>query len=110
MRQRFDTGRIEASGDGVFSGAATLLVVDLAVPAADFKDLSKGIVDRWPADLAFATSFLTVGSSACMGGPWRRQPLPWCRLTTDATGDRPALAWLQHPNDPTMDRSESKER
>lgn len=62
MRHRFDTGRIEAFSDGVFSVAATLLVVDLAVPHADFNDLSKGIADQWPAYLAFATSFLTVGA------------------------------------------------
>lgn len=32
---RYGTGRIEAFSDGIFSVAATLLVVDLAVPAAD---------------------------------------------------------------------------
>ena len=61
MGHRFDTGRIESFSDGVFSVAATLLVVDLAVPAADFNDLWRGIADQWPSYLSFATSFLTVG-------------------------------------------------
>jgi uncharacterized membrane protein len=61
MENRFDTGRIEAFSDGVFSVAATLLVVDLAVPAADFNDLWRGIGNQWPSYLAFTTSFLTVG-------------------------------------------------
>ena len=61
MRDRWDTGRIEAYSDGIFSVAATLLVVDLAVPAADFNHLWKGIADQWPSYLGFATSFLTVG-------------------------------------------------
>jgi uncharacterized membrane protein len=77
MGNRFDTGRIEAFSDGVFSVAATLLVVELAVPAADFNDLWKGIADQWPSYLGFATSFLTVGafgspttaSSATFGSP-----------------------------------------
>lgn len=61
MGDRYGTGRIEAFSDGVFSVAATLLVVELAVPAADFNDLWKGIANQWPSYLAFATSFLTVG-------------------------------------------------
>ena len=57
---RYDTGRIEAYSDGVFSIAATLLVIELAVPAADFHHLWKGIADQWPSYLSYATSFLTV--------------------------------------------------
>jgi uncharacterized membrane protein len=41
--------------------AATLLVVDLAVPESDFDHLWSGIADQWPSYLGFATSFLTVG-------------------------------------------------
>ena len=61
MGIRYDTGRTEAFSDGVFSVAATLLVVELAVPAADFNHLWEGIADQWPSYLGFATSFLTVG-------------------------------------------------
>jgi uncharacterized membrane protein len=66
LGSQFDTGRIEAFSDGVFSVAATLLVVELAVPAADFNDLWKGIADQWPSYLAFATSFSpSVASGSC---------------------------------------------
>ncbi len=58
MRDRWDTGRIEAFSDGVFSIAATLLVLETAVPEADFDHLWKG---QWPSYLSYATSFLTIG-------------------------------------------------
>ena len=61
MRNRWDTGRIEAFSDGVFSIAATLLVLEIAVPEADFDHLWKGIADQWPSYLSYATSFLTIG-------------------------------------------------
>ena len=61
MRDRWDTGRTEAFSDGVFAIAITLLVLDLAVPEADFHDLWRGIVHQWPSYLAYATSFLTIG-------------------------------------------------
>jgi TMEM175 potassium channel family protein len=41
--------------------AATLLVVELAVPESDFDHLWKGIAHQWPSYLGFTTSFLTVG-------------------------------------------------
>jgi uncharacterized membrane protein len=62
VRDRWDTGRIEAFSDGVFSVAATLLVLEISVPEADFDHLSKGIADQWPSYLAYATSFLTIGN------------------------------------------------
>jgi uncharacterized membrane protein len=61
MADRFDAGRIEAFSDAVFSIAATLLVLEIAVPAADFDDLWRGIAEQWPSYLAYATSFLTIG-------------------------------------------------
>jgi TMEM175 potassium channel family protein len=61
VKDRWDTARIEAFSDGVFSVAATLLVLEISVPASDFNHLWKGIGDQWPSYLAFATSFLTVG-------------------------------------------------
>jgi TMEM175 potassium channel family protein len=61
VKDRWDTGRIEAFSDGVFSVAATLLVLEISVPHADFDHLWSGIGDQWPSYLAYATSFLTVG-------------------------------------------------
>jgi uncharacterized membrane protein len=61
VREQSDTGRIEAFSDGVFSIAATLLVLEIAVPEADFEHLGKGIADQWPSYLGYATSFLTIG-------------------------------------------------
>ena len=61
MGDRYDTGRIEAFSDGVFSIAATLLVLEISVPEADFDHLWKGIADQWPSYLGYATSFLTIG-------------------------------------------------
>lgn len=62
MADRFESGRIEAFSDAVFSIAATLLVLEIAVPEADFDDLWGGIADQWPSYLAYATSFLTIGA------------------------------------------------
>lgn len=61
MAARWDTTRTEAFSDGVFSIAATLLVLDIAVPVSQLHDLWSGIVHEWPAYLAYATSFITIG-------------------------------------------------
>jgi uncharacterized membrane protein len=61
MRDRWDTGRLEAFSDGVFAIAITLLVLEIGVPESDFEHLWKGIADQWPSYLAYATSFLTIG-------------------------------------------------
>lgn len=61
MRDRWDTGRLEAFSDGVFAIAITLLVLEIGVPESDFVHLWKGIADQWPSYLAYATSFLTIG-------------------------------------------------
>lgn len=58
---RWDTGRIEAFSDGVFAIAITLLVLDIDVPESAFADLWRGFIDQWPAYLAYATSFVTIG-------------------------------------------------
>ncbi|MBV8257583.1 MAG: DUF1211 domain-containing protein [Actinobacteria bacterium] len=53
------TGRLEAFSDGVFSIAATLLVLEFSVTSG--KDLGSQLTGLWPAYLAYATSFLTIG-------------------------------------------------
>jgi uncharacterized membrane protein len=45
----------------VLAIAITLLVLDLNVPASEFDQLWRGIVEQWPAYLAYASSFLTIG-------------------------------------------------
>lgn len=61
MGNRWDTTRTEAFSDGVFAIAITLLVLDLDIPASEFDDLWAAIFHEWPAYLAYATSFLTIG-------------------------------------------------
>jgi uncharacterized membrane protein len=58
---RWGTGRIEAFSDGVFAIAITLLVLEIGVPESAFDNLWNGIAAQWPAYLAYATSFLTIG-------------------------------------------------
>jgi TMEM175 potassium channel family protein len=53
-------GRTEAFSDGVFSIAATLLVLDLKVPAAN-GNLASALARLWPAYASYAVSFLTIG-------------------------------------------------
>jgi uncharacterized membrane protein len=61
VAERWETDRTEAFSDAVFAIAITLLVLDLSVPASEFDDLWAGIAKEWPAYLAYATSFLTIG-------------------------------------------------
>jgi uncharacterized membrane protein len=62
MAHRIESGRVEAFSDAVFSIAATLLVLEIAVPESAFDDLWGGIADQWPSYLAYGTSFLTIGA------------------------------------------------
>jgi uncharacterized membrane protein len=52
------TSRLEAFSDGVFAIAATLLVLEFTVAKGD---LGSQLLHLWPAYLAYATSFLTIG-------------------------------------------------
>jgi TMEM175 potassium channel family protein len=58
---RWDTARVEAFSDGVFAIAITLLVLEIQVEPSDFDDLLHSLLDKWPAFLAYVTSFCTVG-------------------------------------------------
>ena len=60
--ERWDTARTEAFSDGVLAIAITLLVLDLNVPSSEFDELWRGIVGEWPAYLAYASSFFTIGA------------------------------------------------
>lgn len=61
MSNRWGTARIEGFSDGVLAIAITLLVLDIRMPESAFDDLWNGIAHQWPAYLAYATSFITVG-------------------------------------------------
>jgi uncharacterized membrane protein len=54
------SSRLEAFSDGVFAIAATLLVLELRVPA-DSPELVASLRDLWPAYAAYLVSFLTIG-------------------------------------------------
>jgi uncharacterized membrane protein len=53
------TSRLEGFSDGVFSIAATLLVLEFTVSSG--RDLGTQLLHLWPSYLAYATSFLTIG-------------------------------------------------
>jgi uncharacterized membrane protein len=54
-------GRILALSDGVFAIALTLLILDIAVPAATTGNgLGKALLGLWPRYLAYALSFLVI--------------------------------------------------
>ena len=55
------TSRLEAFSDGVFAIAATLLVLELHVPATGTGPLWPQIVAQWPSYACYVVSFLTIG-------------------------------------------------
>ena len=56
-----ETGRVEAFSDGVFAIAITLLILAVGIEHVPQGDLSEELLDLWPAYLAYAFSFLTIG-------------------------------------------------
>jgi uncharacterized membrane protein len=57
-----ETSRVEAFSDGVFAIAITLLILAVGIEQALAKgDLGKQLVHLWPAYVAYAVSFLTIG-------------------------------------------------
>ena len=54
------TTRLETFADGVFAIAATLLVLNIELPAGG-GSLGQGLAHLWPAYIAYAVSFLTIG-------------------------------------------------
>jgi uncharacterized membrane protein len=55
------TTRLETFADGVFAIAATLLVLNVDVPALGAHSLSHELVRLWPAYIGYAVSFATIG-------------------------------------------------
>ena len=53
------TVRLETFSDGVFAIAATLLVLEFSVSSG--RDLGHQLIHLWPAYLAYATTFVTIG-------------------------------------------------
>src|SRR5512143_3953494 len=63
IRERKETGRIEAFSDGVFAIAVTLLVLGINVPKPaelGAGGLGSALLQLWPHYLAFVTSFATI--------------------------------------------------
>jgi TMEM175 potassium channel family protein len=56
------TSRMEALSDGIFAIAATLLVLDLAIPKVSL-DVSRSLLEQWPTYLAYLVSFATIGNA-----------------------------------------------
>jgi uncharacterized membrane protein len=55
-----ETARIEAFSDGIFSIAATLLVLELKRPATDLP-FWIGLLHQWPGYVSFVLSFFFIG-------------------------------------------------
>jgi uncharacterized membrane protein len=55
------SSRLEAFSDGVFSISATLLVLQLHVPAQGEGDLARALLAQWPSYASYAVSFMTIG-------------------------------------------------
>jgi uncharacterized membrane protein len=57
-----ETNRVEAFSDGVFAIAITLLILAVGIEQALAQgDLAHELLDLWPAYIAYAVSFLTIG-------------------------------------------------
>src|SRR2546421_10408851 len=57
-----ETGRVEAFSDGVFAIAITLLILAVGVDQARASgSLSHQLLHLWPAYIAYAVSFVTIG-------------------------------------------------
>jgi uncharacterized membrane protein len=56
-----ETSRVEAFSDGVFAIAITLLILSVGIERIPQGDLGKELPALWPAYVAYAVSFLTIG-------------------------------------------------
>jgi len=53
--------RLETFADGVFAIAATLLIIDVGIPAELNNSLGQELLDIWPQYFGYGISFLTIG-------------------------------------------------
>src|SRR5437764_9530509 len=53
--------RVEAFSDGVFAIAITLLVLTIAEPSSNYRNLGHELWDRWPGLAAYVVSFVIIG-------------------------------------------------
>lgn len=62
---RMASGRLEALGDGIFSVAMTILVIELALPVVKgdggWKDFANAMHESWPDFLCYMISFVVLG-------------------------------------------------
>ena len=56
-----ETNRVEAFSDGVLAIVITLLVIEVRPPETEHGQLLAGLLEQWPAYLAYLTSFVYVG-------------------------------------------------
>ncbi len=59
-----NSGRLEALGDGIFSIAMTILVLELVLPEVkgnSWKDLATALHETWYGLLCYAISFIVLG-------------------------------------------------
>jgi uncharacterized membrane protein len=55
-------GRLETFADGVFAIAATLLIIDIGIPAVKASEsLGRALLEIWPQYVAYGISFVTIG-------------------------------------------------
>ena len=54
---------MEAFSDGIFAIASTLLILDLAIPAASLPEVGQRLLGQWPIYLAYLVSFATIGQA-----------------------------------------------
>jgi uncharacterized membrane protein len=54
---------MEAFSDGIFAIAATLLVLDLVIPAVTSRDVGHKLAEQWPTYVAYLVSFATIGNA-----------------------------------------------
>jgi uncharacterized membrane protein len=55
------SSRVEAFSDGVFSIAATLLVLQLHVPTQAEGEFGHALLSQWPSYASYVVSFMTIG-------------------------------------------------
>jgi uncharacterized membrane protein len=60
-RRLLESTRMELFSDGVFAIAATLLVVEVTVPAVGDGQLGKALHEAWPSYAGYAVSFAVIG-------------------------------------------------